>query len=425
MVWGVGVRGKRAASFIGYHRIAAFIDSNPALIGSDCNGKPIIDVKQYLTEYKDCILVVSLRQPQEIVEILERKGISSYFLFHDCPSEIYMGQLESIQEIPLPQIDYSRAAVYGGSLYSFLLWEHMKKKEIDIPIILDTDNADCQCLFSKVSNDIYLKKDVNVVLPDIFLKTVEENPELECTTVVDMYKVYSCVEKFFHPELSVFKNLHLGERCFIIGNGSSLAADDLDMLHFRQEKCFGMNGIPLIFNDTAWRPHYYVIEDIKAMDYFSDLICQCNIHEAFIADVNQAFLKRVASREKYHVFHLIGKEFTPNLPCFSEDFEKGIYTGKTVTYACIQIAAYMGFRKIYLLGIDFDYAEGETMQVKHFSERYHMDPKAVNPSAKHESLLAYQSAKNYADTHGIEIYNATRGGALEVFPRVDFDELMA
>lgn len=38
-------------------------------------------------------------------------------------------------------------------------------------------------------------------------------------------------------------------------------------------------------------------------------------------------------------------------------------------------------------------------------------------------ILAYESAKKYVDSHNISIYNATRGGMLEVFERVDFDSL--
>ena len=38
---------------------------------------------------------------------------------------------------------------------------------------------------------------------------------------------------------------------------------------------------------------------------------------------------------------------------------------------------------------------------------------------------AYKIAKKYAETHGIKIYNATRGGEMEVFERVDFDSLFA
>lgn len=37
--------------------------------------------------------------------------------------------------------------------------------------------------------------------------------------------------------------------------------------------------------------------------------------------------------------------------------------------------------------------------------------------------LAYQSAKQYANQHDFKIYNATRGGKLEIFERVDFNDL--
>ena len=37
----------------------------------------------------------------------------------------------------------------------------------------------------------------------------------------------------------------------------------------------------------------------------------------------------------------------------------------------------------------------------------------------------YKAAKQYADLHGIRICNATRGGKLEIFERVDFDLFIA
>jgi hypothetical protein len=36
---------------------------------------------------------------------------------------------------------------------------------------------------------------------------------------------------------------------------------------------------------------------------------------------------------------------------------------------------------------------------------------------------AYEAAERYAKEHGIKIFNATRGGRLETFERVDFDDL--
>ena len=39
------------------------------------------------------------------------------------------------------------------------------------------------------------------------------------------------------------------------------------------------------------------------------------------------------------------------------------------------------------------------------------------------SWCLFDSGKHYADKHGIKIYNATRGGKLEIFDRVDFDTI--
>jgi hypothetical protein len=38
---------------------------------------------------------------------------------------------------------------------------------------------------------------------------------------------------------------------------------------------------------------------------------------------------------------------------------------------------------------------------------------------------AYKNARDYCDTHGIQIYNATRGGKLEVFERVALEDVLA
>ena len=37
--------------------------------------------------------------------------------------------------------------------------------------------------------------------------------------------------------------------------------------------------------------------------------------------------------------------------------------------------------------------------------------------------VAFEFAEEYSKEHGFRIYNATRGGALEAFERVDFDSL--
>ena len=40
---------------------------------------------------------------------------------------------------------------------------------------------------------------------------------------------------------------------------------------------------------------------------------------------------------------------------FSDNFAKVAYAGQTVTYLNMQLAYFMGFKNIYLIGVDFDY----------------------------------------------------------------------
>lgn len=420
VIWGLGKRGKIAAEFIGHQYVKAFIDSDRMLQGTEYYGIPVIAFEQYLDSYKSCILLVSPYEDAEIIEILEGKGISSYLLFNDCPSEIYSGQLKSLDEIKFPELDYNKAVIEGMSLFSLLLWEHFSKRGVKVPLLIQNEEPDFGLLSGQ---HVYYEKSYVYAPDDIVIQTRgrrEKNRELR---LIDLYRLAGYVEKFNYPGLHRFKNLHKGKRCFIIGNGSSLTTADLNKLLENNEICFGMNGIPIIFEDTLWRPDYYVCEDDKAMESFGDSILHSGMDNIMISDASGEFLSRAKEYENIYVFHMTIEDYLPGVPSFSNDITKVLYCGYTVTYICLQIAVYMGFQEIYLLGIDFDYDDGETVEVKHFSGKYHTEQDKINPCRKRENLLAYQAARQYADSHDVKIYNATRGGKLEVFKRVEFDDL--
>ena len=65
-----------------------------------------------------------------------------------------------------------------------------------------------------------------------------------------------------------FKDLYQGKRCFIIGNGPSLKADDLDCL--KNEYTFAANRIYEILDKTDWRPWAYVVVDKNLQMKFKD-----------------------------------------------------------------------------------------------------------------------------------------------------------
>ncbi|MCU9612318.1 DUF115 domain-containing protein [Caldibacillus lycopersici] len=220
--------------------------------------------------------------------------------------------------------------------------------------------------------------------------------------------------------LKLLKNIHKGDRCFIVATGPSLTISDLEKL--KNEITFSMNSIVLAFNETDWRPTYYGIQSLHVYRKLERQIENIDTKGVFIAD-RLARCIQVPESLKTFIFPLNvlnhnkeGKKYSTK---FSDDPFKVVFDGYSITYSLIQIAVYMGFKQIYLLGADSNYASNSN---HHFIDYGHGDP---NVSIAGEKMIsAYKVAKRFADHHNIKIYNATRGGMLEVFERVDLDAVL-
>ena len=230
--------------------------------------------------------------------------------------------------------------------------------------------------------------------------------------------------------LEDFKNKYSGKRCFIIGNGPSLKMEDLNTLAANNEYSFGANRIYISFQDTFWRPTFYCIQDGAMIKQYHKEIEKLKIKYKFISDYA---LKKLGDKNFHtaYMFHLNPKRYYPYYPGFSTDIAKEIHEGFTVTYAEMQIATYMGFKNIYLLGVDFNYAKAidisgnivDSGGKDYFSDQYIKENEKRNIPQLHKSLQAYKKAELYSRRNDFRIFNATRGGKLEVFERVDFDSL--
>ena len=231
--------------------------------------------------------------------------------------------------------------------------------------------------------------------------------------------------------LESFKDRHAGQRCFIVANGPSLRAEDLDLLALKQEVTFGMNRIYKFFDQTGWRPTYYVCEDELIIQSQQKEINALEAQEKFIPIELKYFHDVQVNGAKY--FHINYNESRRFPHSFSTDIAQQIDCRGTVTFTCMQIAAYMGFAEIYLIGVDHNYqntidingnlVHDDTVK-DYFCEGYDTDIKDVAVHDMGNNTRAYLDALAYCkETNKTAIYNATRGGKLEVFERVDFDGL--
>ena len=229
--------------------------------------------------------------------------------------------------------------------------------------------------------------------------------------------------------LKKLRNIHEGKRCFIIGNGPSLTSDDLDTLKAHKEITFAFNRIYHIFDSTSWRPTYYISQDEKMLAGCQEEVGEIEAEMKFIpAELEWYSGIKIKGRT---LFHLENCDFSKK-PLFSEDIAKRIYNSRTVVYTAIQIAVYMGFKEIYLIGVDHHFhtsmnSKGEIIVDQsakdYFSDKYNEDKENLYIPNTDLSTLSFIAAKEYVDSHNVKIYNATRGGKLEVFSRVIFDEL--
>lgn len=82
--------------------------------------------------------------------------------------------------------------------------------------------------------------------------------------------------------LAAYKDIYTGQRCFLIGNGPSLRAEDLTRLHEAGEITFAFNRVYNIFEQTPWRPTFYISQDEKMLAGCADVVNGLDLPAKFI-----------------------------------------------------------------------------------------------------------------------------------------------
>ncbi len=423
IIWGLGTNGKNLIDVLHSEDIIAIIDSNPdKLAMKTYQNIPIIDFNTYLKESEDAFIVITAMKYHNIVKQLEKHQKTKYFILNEAKVALAaLGLIKSNQFIDKCYLDKNANYYISGiNLFSVYLYNYLLEYKIKADFI--TYNKDQQEMLDSLIEANIIRHDPvknNNMRKSFLIKTddlvVEGNEEID---IIDYKLINETIYQPWKKDLLKFKNRHKGKRAFIIATGPSIKTEDLEKLEKRNELAISMNGIIYFLDRTTWRPDYYVISDgemirlyeeaEKAEDYLKHT-------EKFFSDNYLRFWEKQHD-STYHGFRQIQKPYEIK---FSSDFSDRVYAGYSVVYACIQLAVYMGIEEIYLLGCDFSFSNDLKDKSNHCYgedfEFYTFDFEGV--------LNGYRCAKNYAEENNIKIYNATRGGKLELFERVDFDSL--
>ncbi len=233
-----------------------------------------------------------------------------------------------------------------------------------------------------------------------------------------------------------FRERHRGERCFIIGNGPSL--NKLDLAAMKDDVTFGVNGIFLAEETMGYAVTYYMVEDdIYMKENVPEIVAYSAGHKFFPSEYVKYF-EAVPANVSF--FEMDGRYYQRSsplycVPRFSTDFSLRGYCGQSVTLLNLQLAYYMGFTEVVMIGMDFSYTIPDSVvrdgnhllstedDPNHFHPDYFGKGRTWKDPKLDRVLASYQLAKRVYEEDGRRIINATAGGKLELFPRVDYDSL--
>ncbi|MDA7967128.1 6-hydroxymethylpterin diphosphokinase MptE-like protein [Ruegeria sp.] len=250
-------------------------------------------------------------------------------------------------------------------------------------------------------------------------------------------RLYSDVSSSDKDYLREISDSYAGKRCFVIGNGPSLTASDLDKI--KDEMSFASNKIFLIYDQTDWRPDFYCVEDMLVLSQCLDEIRNLSGSKKLFPINAFNNLERVPDSVCFPTIPPKNWDeplSDPEFPEFSPDLSRGIGWGSTIVYTEIQLAIAMGFKEICLLGLDHQYSPGkESKEEKgvmisegeknHFHPLYRPAGEKWHSPNLHVLEVSYAKAQSEAEALGVRIVNCSRRTSLTVFEREDLETVLA
>ena len=117
---------------------------------------------------------------------------------------------------------------------------------------------------------------------------------------------------------------------------------------------------------------------------------------------------------------------------FANRLSSRFWEGGTVTYICLQLAFCMGFREVYLIGVDHNFetkGSANDMVVSTGDDPNHFTPDYFGKGFRWQlpdletSEVAYELANTVYRQNDRKVYDATVDGKLTVFQKVKFQSI--
>lgn len=341
--------------------------------------------------------------------------------------------------------------IYGAGVYGRIFADFFDEENIKWYGFIDADSHKAGTVMrsKKIYSFEHIKSHINEMILVMSMITPVDERELDKIyenlmslglkdeQIIQVYKTpiwFTCITyKVRKPENILrkwdnIKDIYKGRRAFLVGNGPSLTLNDIKKM--KNDLFFGCNGLFEMCNLADVYPTGFYFQDGNFFKFYSadvnllDFLSE-RIPLLFSTIVNELTKDKVnIYNNLYLTYHNYkGEKF------FSDDPREGCCRWGTSVMVLLQIMLFLGIEEIYLVGMDFSFFRELTSKGIVINDNVFTHPKEIsipNESGMYDVQLIYEGwcqAKKMAEERHIIIKNATRGGKLEVFPRVDFDSL--
>lgn len=216
-------------------------------------------------------------------------------------------------------------------------------------------------------------------------------------------------------KLLSLKNAYKGKRCFIIGSSPSLK--QLDLTKLNNEHTFTVNRGYKLTEQGLKHSTFHVMSDCKT---FTD----DKIEDEIPKDWAKFFFTYAGIKfplnQAFYFNYIINNKLSDFL--FQTDITKNLGECGTIIYFAIQFSFYMGFKDIYLIGVDLDFDKNKGHIYKETNgETKRQEEHSINNADRMLNGIAF--ATEFLQNNNVNIYNASPVGIVDCMPRIKYEEL--
>lgn len=241
-------------------------------------------------------------------------------------------------------------------------------------------------------------------------------PQTFCFIYLFLFRKYN--RKYHFNEIQKYAHIHDGKRCFIVATAPSLDLEQLQQI--KGEYAIGVNSLVTVFDRTDWRPTYYGVQDSGVERVKEQILKYRKEFKEFFVGISpvKKLVPHFGCDEVNYLFYLLdhSRRGTKHIFKTTDQADKYLYDGFSITFSMIELAMYMGFTEIVLLGVDCDYSGDKA----HFDE--YTDARV--PDAAANMYQAYCQMRDYAEQKGVHIVNASKGFKLKAFECRELENIL-